>query len=156
MQALFSYFFYFFKKLIYISNLYNFEKDNCVSKLDYAWLSERGYIKTNSDYDGHFKSSWQIVVLTGNEIKDKLLAIGERIKKKYRTEFDALKAPYTEAVFESVPAHLRKVKAYELPFVFHSDGDFLLHCITELLKNGKLKEPAENQKKSISTLLLPS
>lgn len=139
-----------------VITLYNFEKDNCVSKLDYAWLSERGYIKTNGDYDSQFKSSWQIVVLAGNEIKDKLLAIGERIKKKNQTEFDALKAPYAEAVLESVPAHLRKVKAYELQFVFHSDGWFLLHCITELLKNGKLKEPSENQKKSISTLLLPS
>lgn len=39
---------------------------------------------------------------------------GERIKVKYQTEFDALKAPYAEAVLESLPAHLRKVKEYEL------------------------------------------
>ena len=76
-----------------------------LSKHDYAWLAERGYIKTNGDYDGHFKSAWQIVVLASNEIRDKLLAIGERIKAKYQTDFDALKAPYAEAVLESVPAH---------------------------------------------------
>lgn len=131
--------------------------DGMVLPDDYVHMGNgSGPMWNSGDYDGHFKSSWQIVVLTGYEIKDKLLAIGERIKKKNQTEFDALKAPYAEAVLESVPAHLRKVKAYELQFVFHSDGWFLLHCITELMKNGKLKEPSENQKKSISTLPLPS
>lgn len=64
-----------------------------------------------------------------------------------------LKAPYAEAVLESVPAHLKKVKEYELQFVFHVDGWFLVHCITALLKNGKLKEPTEGQKKSLTTLI---
>lgn len=133
--------------------LLNWEKHNLLSKHDYVWLAERGYIKTNGDYDGHFKSAWQIVVLASNEIRDKLLAIGERIKVKYQTEFDALKAPYAEAVLESVPAHLRKIKAYELQFVFHADGWFLVHCITALLRNGKLKEPTEGQRKSLTTLI---
>ena len=133
--------------------LLNWEKHNLLSKHDYAWLAERGYIKTNGDYDGHFKSAWQIVVLASDEIRDKLLAIGERIKEKYQTEFDALKAPYAEAVLESVPAHLRKIKEYELQSVFHADGWFLVHCITTLLKNGKLKEPTEGQRKSLTTLI---
>ncbi len=53
--------------------LFNCEDDNLLSKHDYAWLTERGYIKTNGDYDGHFKSAWQIVVLASDEIRDKLL-----------------------------------------------------------------------------------
>ena len=133
--------------------LLNWEKDNLLSKHDYAWLAERGYIKTNGDYDGHFKSAWQIVILASDDIRDKLLAIGERIKVKYQADFEALKAPYVEAVLESVPAHLKKVKEYELQFVFHADGWFLVHCITALLKNGKLKEPTEGQKKSLTTLI---
>lgn len=133
--------------------LLNWEKEHLLSKQDYAWLAERGYIKTGGDYDGQFKSAWQIVVLTGQEIQDRLLAIGERIKEKYRAEFDTLKRTYTEAVLQSVPAHLRKVKEYELQSVFYSDGWFLLHCITVLLKNGKLKEPTEGQKKSLTTLI---
>lgn len=133
--------------------LLNWEKHNLVSKHDYAWLAERGYIKTNGDYDGHFKSAWQIVVLASKEIQNKLLSIGDRIKEKYQTEFDALKAPYAEAVLESVPAHLRKIEEYELQFVFHADGWFLLHCITTLLKNGKLKEPTEGQRKALTTLI---
>jgi hypothetical protein len=60
---------------------------------------------------------------------------------------------YAEAVLESVPAHLRNVKAYELQFVFHADGWFLVHCITTLLKNGKLKKPTDGQKKSLTTLI---
>ena len=136
--------------------LLNWEKHNLLSKHDYAWLAERGYIKTNGDYDGLFKSAWQIVVLASHEIRDKLLAIGEKIKIKYQTEFDALKAPYAEAVLESVPAHLKKVKEYELQFVFHDDGWFLVHCITTLLKNGKLKEPTEGQRKALTTLIVQS
>lgn len=136
-----------------ILSLYEREFEDRLSKDEYAWLAERGCVKTNGDYDGHFKSAWQIVVLASKEIQNKLLAIGERIKVKYQTEFDALKAPYAEAVLESVPAHLRKVKAYELQFVFHADGWFLVHCITTLLKNGKLKEPTEGQRKSLTTLI---
>ena len=71
---------------------------------------------------GHFKSAWQIVVLSSDEIRDKLLSIGEHIKKKYRADFDALEAPYAEAVLESVPSHLKKIKEYELQFMFYSDG----------------------------------
>ncbi len=135
--------------------LYNWEKEHTVSQFDYAWLAERGYIKTNGDYDGYFKSSWQIVLLTSKEIRDELLAIGERIKEKYKDEFDSLKAPYAKAVLDSVPVHLRKTKAYELQFVFHTDGWFLLHCITELLENGKLKKPTQGQRKVLSTLIVP-
>lgn len=123
-----------------ILSLYEREFEDRLLKDEYAWLAERGCVKTNGDYDGHFKATWQIVVLASKEIQEKLLAIGERIKVKYQTDFEALKAPYAEAVLESVPAHLRKVKAYELQFVFHEDGWFLVHCITTLLKNGKLKE----------------
>ena len=135
--------------------LFNCENDNLLSKHDYAWLTERGYIKTNGDYDGHFKSAWQIVVLSSDEIRDKLLSVGEHIKKKYRADFDALKAPYAEAVLESVPSHLTKIKEYELQFMFYSDGWFLLHCLKTLLNNGKLKEPTDGQRKSLTTLIVP-
>ena len=136
-----------------ILSLYERESEDRLSKDEYAWLAERGLIKTNGDYDGHFKASWQIVILSNKEIQDRLIAIGERIKEKYQTEFNDLKAPYAETVLKSVPAHLRKVKAYELQSVFHADGWFLVHCITELLKNGKLKLPTEGQRKSLTTLI---
>ncbi|MBE6541888.1 MAG: RNA polymerase sigma factor [Ruminococcaceae bacterium] len=133
-----------------------FERDDVLSKDEYAWLAERGYVKTSGDYDGYFKVSWQTVILASKEINNKLLAIGEKIKEKYKSEFDNIKAPYAELALASVPAHLRKIKEYELQFVFHSDGWFLLHCIVTLLNNGKLKPPTEAQKKSLTTIILPN
>ena len=136
-----------------ILSLYALEDEFPLPKEDYAWLAEGGYLEFKGDYDGNFATLWKIIVLRDNEIKNELLAIGERIKEKYQTEFDALKAPYAEAVLKSIPEHLRKIKAYELQFVFYADGWFLLHCITTLLKNGKLKEPTEGQRKSLTTLI---
>lgn len=137
-----------------VLSLYEKEEEGPLSKEEYAWLAERGYIKTTGDYDGNFKSSWQIVILAGEEIQKKLLAVGERIKENHQAEFEALKAPYTEAVLKSVPPHLKKLEEYELQFIFHSDGWFLMHCITALLKCGKLKEPSQGQKKTLSTLII--
>ncbi len=132
------------------------EEDGLFSKDEYAWLSERGYMKTNGDYDGNFKSAWQLVVLASKEINKKLLAIGDEIKEKYKDEFDAIKAPYVKAMLDSLPAHLRRAKEFELQFVFHSDGWFLLHCIVALLKCGKMQLPTEGQKKTLTTLIFPN
>jgi len=51
---------------------------------------------------------------------------------------------------------MRKVKEYELQFVFHSDGWFLLHCIVALLNNGKMHPPTEGQRKALTTLIFPN
>lgn len=139
-----------------VLSLYDHEKENLLSKEDYAWLSERGYIKTWGDYDGCFKTAWKIIVLSDKAVQSELLAIGERIKVKYKEQFEALKAPYAKAVIASVPAHLQKIKEYELQYVFHSDGWFLLHCIVTLLNNGKLKLPTEEQRKALTTMIIPS
>lgn len=144
-----------YERIERVLSLEKSESENgMLSKDEYIWLSELGYIKTNGDYDGYFKSSWQIVTLASNDVKEKLLAIGEKIKAKYKEEFDTIKAPYMDAVLDSVPAHLRKVKEYELQFLLHSDGWFLLHCIVTLLNNGKLKPPTEGQKKALTTLIV--
>ncbi len=134
--------------------LYAREQEDALAVEEYAWLAERGYLKTTGDPDGNFKSAWQVVVLATREIREKLLSLGAQIKEKHRAAFDALKAPYTAAVLDSVPAHLRKVKQYELQFLFRSDGWFLLHCLTALLQNGKLKEPTQGQRKALSMLIL--
>ncbi len=137
-----------------VLSLYKNELEHRLSKEEYAWLAERGYIKTVGDYSGDFKSAWQIVILESKDIQNRLLAIGDRVKEKYRAEFDALKKTYADAVLNSVPTHLRKIKEYELQFVFHSDGWFLLHCIKELLRSGKLKEPTEGQRQALTTLII--
>ncbi len=125
-----------------------------LSPVEYAWLAERGYLKTCGDLDGLFQSAWQIVILGNREVQDRLLRMGEEIKARHRDAFAALKKPYAQAVLRSVPAHLRKVKEYELQFAFHSDGWFLLHCIHALLQSGKLQEPKPEQRKPLSTLIV--
>ena len=121
---------------------------------EYAWLAEQGYIKTYDDRAGTFKVWWQPVMLGSNDIREKLLAIGEKVKAKYKDKFDTIKASYIDAILDSVPAHLRKVKEYELQSLLHSDGWFLLHCIVTLLSNGKLKPPTEEQRKALTTLII--
>lgn len=139
---------------IRVLTLYDRERRERLSRDEYTWLAERGFVKTNGDYDGMFKAVWQIVILDNKEIQSRLLAVGERIKAKYKDEFDALKAPYVKAVLSSVPAHLKKIQEYELQFVFHSDGWFLIHCIVCLLNAGKLKVPTEGQRKALTTLIV--
>ena len=130
------------------------DEGGVLSKEDYAWLAERGLIKF-CEKDGCIRSSWQFVWLADTKIKDRLLSIGDKIKEKHKAEFDALKAPYVKKALEALPTHLKKLKEYEMQFIFYSDGWFLLHCITTLLSNGKLKLPPAEQKKSLMTLIYP-
>ena len=124
-----------------------------LSEDEYAWLCEQGFIKMYND-GGHLKTAWQPVTIATSELRDKLLAVGEAVKAKYIEQIEAIKAPYVQAVLASVPAHLRRIKEYELQFTFHSDGWFLLHCIVALLKSGKLLPPTEGQKKMLTTLIV--
>ena len=137
-----------------VLSLYEREEDGPLSKDEYAWLAERGFIKANGDYDGNFKSSWQVVLLTTKEINERLVAFGDQIKARHRDEFDLMKKQYSDAVLAGVPERLRKIAEYELQYVFNCDGWFLLHCITALLENGKLKPPTDGQKKSLMTLII--
>lgn len=139
-----------------VLSLYEREHGNVLAEDEYAWLAERGFVKTNGEYDGHFKSAWQIVALADTDIKRQLLAIGDRIKEKHKAKFDAIKEPYVKAVMSTVPDHLKKMIAYDLQFIFYSDGWFLLHCLKALMDNGKLKMPTEEQKKSLTTLIVPN
>ncbi len=124
-----------------------------LSRDEYAWLSEKGYIKIFGDPGGSFRTAWQVVTLSTREIQEKLLAIGESIKRKHLDTFNARKAAYTEAVLATVPDHLKRVQAYELQYLFHSDGWFLLHCLAALLNNGKMKPPTEGQRKALTTII---
>ena len=144
-----------FDEAMRVLALYAAEEDGMLSKNDYAWLAERGFVKTNGDYDGNFKSSWQVVALANAGIKRKLIAAGDEIKARHLAEWEALKSPYIDAVMRNTPEHLRKMRAYEMQFMFYADGWFLCHCIKSLLDSGKLTPPTENQKRSLSTLIIP-
>ena len=93
------------------------------------------------------------MILADPAIQEKLLQLGEAVKAKHISRFEELKKPYAEAVLQTVPSHLRKVKEYELQFLLHDDARFLLHCIHALMDSGKLKEPTAGQRKALSTLI---
>lgn len=106
-----------------------------------------------------YRGEWlslQIVWIRNEEVKKKLLELGDRIKEKYKAEFDALKHPYVESVLAKTPKHLYKAQMYGLQNIFYNDGWFILHCLKELVNNGKLKLPTEEQKKSLTALIAPN
>lgn len=129
------------------------EKEDALSQDDCAWLCQNGYMKIGRQ-NADVKKLWQIVILSDNEIRDRLLAIGDRVRYDCRKKLQELKESYEKAVISSVPPHLKKAQAYELQFTFRSDGLFLMHCIKTLLNNGKLALPTADQRKVLSTLIV--
>lgn len=133
--------------------------DDSVSDESYAFLEEAGIMRTEMNIKGNtgwFKSVPQAVWLENTDIKNELIAIGDHIKEKYWHEFKTLKEPFVKAVLDETPKHLHKMQKYGLQYTFFSDGWFILHCMKELVNNGKLKLPTEAQKKSLTTIIVPN
>lgn len=139
-----------------ILSLLSRKEDDLLSKDEYTFLAENGIIKTNGDDDSNFKTAMQIVWLENTDINNELIAIGDRIKERHWTEFESLKKPFVKAVLNETPKHLHKMQKYGLQYIFFSDGWFILHCLKELVNNGKLKLPTEEQKKSLTTMIIPN
>lgn len=125
-----------------------------LSQDEYAWLAEQGYIRINGNDTEPGKVSWQIVTLANPDIKNKLIEIGKTIATKHKDAFCSIKADYVKTLSDAVPTHLRKVKEYELQFLFHYNGYFILHCMVELLNKGKIQPPTEEQKKALTTIIV--
>ena len=143
---------YDFEKQRRVLNLYEKSKITPLGKDDCTWLAENGYIKM----DNNEVPVWQIVILDNINIKNKLLSIGTSVKEKLLKEFNEIKLPYAEEYYNCIPKHMKKIAEYQMQFTFHCDGNFILYCINELLENGKLKEPTDDQRKSLSILITPN
>ncbi len=126
-----------------------------LSRDEYAWLSEQGYLAPGIESSPSGKTPWQVVILANQDIRQRLLRIGNAVKEAHAAELEALKAPYVAASLAAVPPHMRQVKAFELQHVFHSDGWFLLHCIKALLASGYLIPPTEAQRKTVTMVICP-
>lgn len=127
------------------------QKSEALSVDEYTFLVEQGFIKMKDR-----APVLQIVWPRDKEIKERLLAIGAKIKEKNKEKFEKLKEPFVKAVLEYTPKHLRKLQAYQLQYIFYSDGWFLLYSLKELVNSGKLKLPTEEQRKSLMTLVVPT
>ncbi|MBQ7827986.1 MAG: hypothetical protein IJ386_06950 [Clostridia bacterium] len=107
-----------------------------------------------SPEDGCVLSYLRPLYISDPETKRKLLAIGDKIKAEHWEELQVLRQPYIDTVLALTPEHLRKMQMFELQYIFFSDGWFILHCLKNLVNSGKLKLPTEEQRKSLSMLLI--
>ncbi len=131
--------------------LYEREQEEKLSLDDYAWLAERGQIVPG----GEGGAEWQMVVLKDQRIREDLLDIGIKIREENEAEFRKLRETYTKAALQDLPAQMKKMKQYELQYLFCSDGRFIYQCLKNLVNSGKLTPPQEKQRKAMSTLLIP-
>ncbi len=139
-------------------NLSLFERffnDEELSDYEYACMAEKGYMRKYSSEKGTWLTL-QVAWIRNEEAKKIILSFGDRIKEKYKDEFNALKAPYIKAILDITPKHLYKMRMYGLQNIFYSDGWFILHCMKALVNNGKLKLPSVDQKKSLTTIIAPN
>ena len=100
------------------------------------------------------KTGFRCVWIDGKEMNRRLLAIGDRVKAECWDGIAALKKPYIDAVMANTPERLRKMQAFGLGYLFHSDGAFLWHCLKHLLETGKLILPEERLRQSISLVVI--
>lgn len=126
----------------------------CLSVDEYTYLIEKGYLNNIGQPGEKGKTVVQAVVIDGNETNKKLLSIGNRVREKYLNELEALKKPFVDEILKETPRQLQIMQRYVLQFMFCADGWFLLHCMKELVNNGKLKLPTEAQKRALMTVLV--
>lgn len=125
-----------------------------LSEAEYAFLVEHGVIRITGEVNKEFRVSPKCVWLEGSEIKRELLAIGDRIKEKHIAELEAIKTPVVKAELATLPKHLHKMKKYCQQFTFFSDGMFMWYCMKNLVDSDRLRLPTDEQKKSLTMLIL--
>lgn len=137
-----------------ILSLLSSGQDKQLSPEEISYLKGMGILKRRYDGEVRFNACLQPVYIMNKEIQNRLLTIGSIIKEKYQKEFEAWKAPYVEAILKRTPKHLLNMQKFGLQYIYHADGWFILHCMKELVANGKLKPVAEEQKKALSTIII--
>ena len=143
-----------YKERDYIRLLENIINDDAISPVDAAMLAQTGLIKTCGEPDELHKIALRCILINNAETEEKYVSIGDRIKEKHKVEFSGYIKRYTDAVLSETPAHLRKLREYELQFTVFGDKRFITNCLCELVHNGKLHTPAEEQKLALSTIIL--
>ncbi len=133
--------------------LQNYLNDILLTDEEYAYLSERGYLRCSGKIDRLFKSEFQCVYFN-SETKNELISIGDRMKEKYRNLFDTLKKSYSNKILSDTPKHLQKVQRYFLQYLFYSDASFTNQCLKQLVRTEKLLPPSKEQKKALHTIII--
>ncbi len=126
--------------------------DKELSSAEYARLAERGYLSVLNQ-NGDTKISPRVVILENSEIKADLLAVGDKIKEKHWEALCKLKEKFVSHLLAKTPPHLQKARLFGLQHIFFSDTWFILYVLKHLSENKKLKPPAEDQRKALTTII---
>lgn len=149
--------------------LSRFFRGDALSGDEIAYMVQKGYLKAAGDRaaygaltggktpagkSSNDKFELAIIRLKDETISQQLIQLCNRVRAKNQAELKPLKEEYARLVLENVPRHIQKMKAYGLQYTFYSDGLFLKYCMKELFNNGRLKLPTEEQRVSLSTLII--
>lgn len=129
--------------------LNRFTKEEKLSIDEYTFMLQKGYIKKENE---EFKLA--IIWIKDETIKKELIELSNKIRIKHREVLEPLKEAYINAALKNVPKHLHRMQAFGMQHILYSDGWFLLYTMKELLACGKLKLPTEEQRKSLSMLIM--
>ncbi|NLC17980.1 MAG: hypothetical protein GX757_01960 [Clostridiales bacterium] len=144
--------------------LSRFLRGEALSGDEIAYMVQKGYLKAAGDRatngriaDGksaNDKFELAVIWLKDETIKQQLIQLCNRVRAMSQSELKPLKEEYVRLVLEKEPRHIQKMRAYGLQHMFYSDGLFLKYCMKELFNNGRLKLPKEEQRVSLSTLII--
>ncbi|MCR5737573.1 MAG: sigma-70 family RNA polymerase sigma factor [Eubacterium sp.] len=118
---------------------------------EYTLMLEKGYIRKNGE---DFELA--IVALKDGETKEKLLSLASQIKNEVLKEHEKLLEEYRNEVLGSdrLPKHLRVQREFLNQHLFGADGIFMRYIKDALVDSGRLKALSEEQKKSVSQILI--
>ncbi|MEO3946170.1 RNA polymerase sigma factor [Gorillibacterium sp. CAU 1737] len=122
-----------------------------LSAEDYAYLAEMGFLKRTDA--GEFELA--IVHIKTRELRRELLNLGLRVREQHQARMEEWRARFAQYDLGRTPKHLHKMLRFVHQHLFTADGYFLLHSAKALLAKGKLQLPREEQRISLSVLLLP-
>ena len=143
-----------YKERDYLRLLEDVINDVAISPEEAAVLAQEGFIRLCDAPDSPHIIALQCLMLNDAATEERLVAIGDRIKEKHKAAFAPYIRRYCDALLAETPAHLKKLRAYELQFCVFGDKRFVTNCLCALVRNGKLKAPAEEQKPALSKLIL--
>lgn len=120
---------------------------------EYAFLSQKGIINVLNE-GGDIKTAYRCIWLEGRDIENKILEVGTKIKRKHSAELQKLNSELETAFLEDTPKHLIKMRKYGLQHIFYQNSNFVTSCLSELVSNGRLKAPKEEEKVSLTTVVI--
>jgi RNA polymerase sigma factor (sigma-70 family) len=118
---------------------------------EYVLMLEKGYIRKNGDT---FKLA--IVGLRDGETKKKLLSLAKQIKNSVLEEYQEAIDEYRREVLGSayLPKNTKIQRNFTSQQLFGAEGMFMRYIKDALVKSGRLKDVSEEQRRSVSEILI--